>query len=310
MTIPFEGVSLADQKSWYSELQDLGYTDLWSAEVNGLDAFVPLAVAAEHAPRMNLGTAVVPVYTRGPGLLAMSAAAIAELAPGRFSIGIGTSSDVIVERWNGIAFDEPFKRVRDTIRFLRAAFRGEKVDGEFETFATKGFRLGRPLPVPPDILVAALRPGMLKLASAEADGAITNWLSASDVKQVAATMGEGKTLAARIFVIPSEDAAMARMVGKIAISQYLNVAVYAAFHEWLGRGDDLKPMWEKWKEGDRSGATESIPDHVVDDLIVHGSAGQCKEHIMRYAENGIDVPIMMLIPTGYDMQKAVRELAP
>src|SRR2546421_9212018 len=134
MTIPFDGIPLADHRSWLEELAELGYTDLWSSEANGTDGFTPLAMAAAWVPSMRLGVAIVPAYTRGPGLLAQSVAAMAEAAPGRFAFGIGTSSNVIVERWNDIPFDEPYKRTRDMVRFLRQALTGDKVDAEFDTF--------------------------------------------------------------------------------------------------------------------------------------------------------------------------------
>src|SRR5688572_24145061 len=122
VTIPFDGVPLHEQRPWIEEAAALGYTDVWSAEANGTDGFTPLALAATWAPELRLGVAVLPVFLRGPALLAMSAAAMAEAAPGRFALGIGTSSDTIVERWNGIPFEKPYQRTRDTIRFLRAAF--------------------------------------------------------------------------------------------------------------------------------------------------------------------------------------------
>ena len=126
------------------------------------------------------------------------------------------------------------------------------------------------MPEQPPILVAALREGMLKLAGREGDGAIINWLSADDVKTVVPHVGADKEIVARIFVFPIDDAGMARAVGKRAIASYLTVPVYAAFHEWLGRGDELKDLWRLWKEGDRKAAADSIPDHVVDELLVWG----------------------------------------
>src|SRR5438045_3012566 len=221
MTIPFDGLPLHEQRSWFEELADLGYTDVWSSEAGGTDAFIPLALASAWAPSLRLGTAIVPAFTRGPGLMAMSVATMAEAAPGRFALGIGTSSDVIVERWNGIPFDEPYKRTRDMVRFLRKALTGEKVDEQYDTFTVRGFRLGRPPEVQPPILVGALRPGMLRLAGREGDGATINWPSADDVKQVVPHVGEGKEVVARIFVCPSEDADAVRSMGRYAISAYL-----------------------------------------------------------------------------------------
>src|SRR5690606_40662561 len=93
-------------------LSTLGYTDVWSSESNGTDGFTPLALASQWNPTVRLGPAVVPVYTRGPALLAQQAATLAGLAPGRFVLGIGTSSETIVPRWNGIPFDEPYQRPR------------------------------------------------------------------------------------------------------------------------------------------------------------------------------------------------------
>jgi probable F420-dependent oxidoreductase len=310
ITVPFDDVPLGEHPAWFERLDDLGYTDVWTGEANSADGFTPLALAAVASSRLRLGTAVVPVYTRGPGLLAMQAATLAELAPGRFALGVGSSSDVIVERWNASPFIEPYKRVRDTVRFLRAALSGEKVDAEFETFSVRGFRLGRRLERPPDILVAALRPGMLRLAGREADGAIINWLSAEDVRRVVPEVGEGKEIVARIFVCPTDDADRARMVGRIGIAAYLNVGVYAAFHQWLGRGPLLEGMWEAWRTGDRKGAVAAIPDEVVDALVVYGSPEECRDHVRRYVANGVTVPVLAVLPGGDDLAKAVEYLSP
>ncbi|MDZ7675873.1 MAG: LLM class F420-dependent oxidoreductase [Acidimicrobiales bacterium] len=315
MTVPFEG-PLHAQADRFRELVDLGYTDAWSAEADGHDGFTPLALASVWAPELRLGTAIIPAFTRGPACLAQSVGSLAQAAPGRFAIGLGTSSDVIVERWNGIPFEEPYKKIRDVIRFLRAAMSGEKVTGDYDTFSVKGFRLGAMPPEPVPIVVAALRAGMLRLAGREGDGAIINWLSADDVKTVepivqgAAPDGEEREIVARIFCAPVDDPELVYQSAKFAIAAYLNVPVYAKFHEWLGRGDQLAGMWEKWKEGDRKGALEAIPNSLVDELVVHGPPEKCREHIQRYIDNGVTTPALMPLPFGYDMAQAVRDLAP
>jgi probable F420-dependent oxidoreductase len=313
ITFPFDGISLPDQRPIVESLPDLGYTDLWSAESNGRDGLTPLALASVWAPALRLGVAILPVYTRGPATLAMSAATMAEAAPGRFVLGIGTSSNVIVERWNGVPFEEPYKRVRDTLRFLKASMGGEKVTETYDTFAINGFRMGFTPPQPPTILVAALREGMLRLAGREADGAITNWLAPSDVPTVSKALAEGgpdKELAARIFVAPTADKETARGVGRFAIAAYLTVPVYRAFHEWLGRKELMQPMQDAWAAGDRKGALAAIPDELVDDIVVHGDPAACRERVAEYAANGITTPVMAVLPVGVDPATAVRELAP
>jgi probable F420-dependent oxidoreductase len=314
MTVPLDGVPLSEQADWFRELADLGYTDVWSSEANGTDAFTPLALASAWAPSLRLGTAIVPAYTRGPGLLAMSAAALAEAAPGRVVLGIGTSSDVIVERWNDIPFEQPYQRTRDVVRFLRSALRGEKMSEEYDTFTVRGFKLGRVPEVAPQIMVAALREGMLRLAGRESDGAIVNWLSAEDVARVAPIVqdagGGGTEVVARIFVCPSDDAETVRGMGRFAIAAYLNVPVYRAFHEWLGRGDQLQGMWDAWAAGDRKAALAAIPDQVVDDLIVHGPPEACREQIGRYFDNGVTTSTLAVMPFGVDPRQAARDVSP
>jgi alkanesulfonate monooxygenase SsuD/methylene tetrahydromethanopterin reductase-like flavin-dependent oxidoreductase (luciferase family) len=117
-------------------------------------------------------------------------------------------------------------------------------------------------------------------------------------------------LAARIFVCPTEDADSARALGRMLISTYLTVPAYAAFHDWLGRGEALAPMHEAWAAGDRKAANKLVPDEVVDELVVHGSVEQCRAKVARYAANGVDTPIIALLPTGVDQFDLVRALAP
>ena len=117
-------------------------------------------------------------------------------------------------------------------------------------------------------------------------------------------------VAARLFVIPTEDADLARMIGRRMITAYLNVDAYANFHRWLGRGPALEPMWEAWAAGDRKRALEVIPDEVVDDLIIHGSYAQCRAHIARYVDAGVNIPALAVIPFGVDLPEAIEALSP
>jgi probable F420-dependent oxidoreductase len=314
ITIPFDGIPLHAHKEWFAGLRELGYTDVWSAEVDGSDGFTPLALAAAWEPELKLGVAITPAYTRGPALLAQSVASIADAAPGQFAFGLGASSEIIVASWNGLAFENQYRRIRDTLRFLKLALTGDKVTEQYETFSVKGFRLARlPEQLPP-LYLAALRPGMLHLAGKEADGAILNWLSAEDVAksvaEVEAAGGPGKEIVARIFVIPTDDADLARMVGRRMITAYLNVEAYAEFHRWLGRGPALQPMWDAWSAGDRKGALAAIPDDVVDALVVHGSVAECRAHVRRYMDNGVTVPALAVIPIGIELADAVAGLSP
>ncbi len=298
LTIPLIGAPLPAHAELVRALPRFGYTDAWSAETNGADAFTPLALASAWEPTLRLGTAIVPAFTRGPALIAMSAATMAAAAPGRFVLGLGASSPVIVGNWNGIEFDQPYRRTRDVLRVVKSALAGERVDGEFDTFAIRRFKLEQAPAEAPPVLLAALRSQMLRLAGREADGAILNWLAAYDVAQcLEAVDNPGADVVARIFVCPTADADYARTLGRTLVSTYLTVPAYAAFHDWLGRGDALRGMHNRWTAGDRAGAAAAIPDEVVDDLVLHGTPEQCREQVRAYADAGVKTPVIALLPT-------------
>ncbi len=206
-------------------------------------------------------------------------------------------------------FEKPFARTRDVLRFLRRALTGEKVTEQYETFQIEGFRLGAVPETPPPILVAALRPRMLRLAGEEGDGAIVNWLSAEDCARVAPYVGD-KEIVARIFVVPSDDFAAVRAFAVRQIASYLTVGAYAAFQAWLGRGPALQPMWDAWEAGDRARALEVIPDEVVDDLIVWGTPERIRTGVERYAEHGVTTTAPAIMGSGPDLRRTIDALAP
>lgn len=299
ITLPF-GAPLARHRPIVERLVGTGYTDLWTAETARTDAFTPLVAAAGWHDGPRLGTAITSVFARGPGALAMTIAGLCELAPARVAVGLGASSAGMVEGWHDRAFERPASRTIDTIRFLRRALAGEKVSDTFDTFSVKGFALERPPVEPPPLLVAALRPRMLRAAGAEADGVVLNWLSSGDVGRVVpvvegAAGGARREIVARIFVCPSSDADAVRAAARRLIAGYLTVPVYADYHRWLGRGDALGELWERWAAGDRKGAASAVPDAVVDELIGHGDADSCAAFVAAYADAGVTTPVVKVL---------------
>lgn len=99
-------------------------------------------------------------------------------------------------------------------------------------------------------------------------------------------------------------------MGRYAIAAYLTVPVYAAFHRWLGRGDQLAGLWARWGQGDRKGPLAEIPDAVVDELIVHGPPEACRERPAAYIDGGVTTLALAPLPVGDDRRRAVRDLAP
>ena len=110
LTLPLPGCRLPIRGAG-QRAEAAGYTDIWSGETAGPDGFTPLSLSAAWTERMRLGTGIVGVFQRGPALLAQEAAALADASGGRFVLGLGSSSDRIVEGWNGIPFEKPLTKV-------------------------------------------------------------------------------------------------------------------------------------------------------------------------------------------------------
>jgi probable F420-dependent oxidoreductase len=305
LTVPFTGVPLSAQAPLFAAAEAAGYDDLWSGETaTGHDGFTPLVVAATATERMRLVTGIVNPFTRGPGVLAQHAAALQQLSGGRFALGLGASSDVIVGRFNGIEFTRPLSRVREAVQRLRPVLSVPAERG------FGGLRLEHPVAEPVPILLAALRPRMLALAAEIADGAFTNFLPLSGTRAVADAFGApGKELACRFFWIaqPGDEGLP---VARYMLAAYGSVPVYTAFFDWLGFGERVAPMAEAWHAGDRARALELVPDELVREIFVFGSPDAARDRLAAFADRGITTSVVTPIADPARLPELIRALAP
>jgi probable F420-dependent oxidoreductase len=311
LTIPFPGVSLPEHEPLLRRADALGYDDLWSGEATGYDGFTPLALASAWTERARLGTGVVNPYTRGPALMAQTAAALADASGGRFVLGIGASSDRIVERWNGIPFEKPLTRVREAVQALRPVFAGERGGG--------GFKLEVAPAEPIPIYVAALRGRMLRLAGEIGDGAWVNFLPLSGVEQVVGKVREGEQAAGRepgtvdivcrFFNVPAPPEQGLPFV-RFMFAAYATVPVYAEYFRWLGFAEQIDPMVEAWEAGDRERAVELVPEDLARDVFVFGSPDEQRERLAAYADKGITTMCLTPIAPPEAVPGWIEAMAP
>jgi probable F420-dependent oxidoreductase len=304
LTVPFTGVGLADNDELYKRAESAGYTDLWSGETNGPDGFSPLVLGAAWTEKVRLGTGVVGVMQRGRALLAQEAAAVADASGGRFALGIGASSDRIIEGWNAMPFEKPLTKMSETIDFLRTALSGERADG--------GFKLERPPQERVPIIVAALRGKMLRLAVEKGDGAFTNFLPLEGLPKVAEQLEgapEGFELLCRFFCIPGEREQV-EPLARFMFSSYITVPVYEAFYRWLGYGDRIDEMVEAWNAKDRERAAAAAPWDLIEEMFIFGSPEQMRERLEAFVEGGITLPVITPITTPDKLGELIDALAP
>jgi probable F420-dependent oxidoreductase len=304
LTLPITGIPLHAQEEIVRGAEAAGYTDLWSGETNGPDGFTPLALAAAWTERVRLGTGVVGVLTRGRALLAQQAAAMQDASEGRFALGIGASSDRIVEGWNGIAFEKPLSRVSESLDFLNTVMTGERGPGGFKLEAA-------PDPKIP-IIVAALRGKMLALAVEKADGAFTNFLPLGGLPKVAAGIEAappGFELLCRFFCLPGEREQI-EPLARFMFSSYITVPVYEKFYRWLGYGDQIDAMVEAWNAKDREKAAAAAPWELIEDTFVLGTPDQMRARLDAYVAGGITLPVLTPITTPDKVGDLIEALAP
>ena len=322
LTIPLFGYTLREHGDIVREAEELGYTDLWSFETAGIDGFSPLVYAAAFAQRARLGTAIVSAYTRGPSTLAMSAAAVEQAAPGRFVLGIGSSTEAIVTGWNGIPFSRPVSTVRETIRRVRQALNGERM--ALSEGARGAFKLDARPSTPVPIYGGALRAGMLRMVGEVADGVVINFLPPSAVPTVIAELRAGASAAGRdpdaldvvcrhmLCADGLDDET--RAVGRFVLAVYVTSPPYEAFLRWIGMGELIDPVLERWRSGDRAGALAAMSDELLTSLMVVGDVDQCRERLEEYRAAGVRVPCIAPFSGRQDARgsvlRAMRELSP
>ena len=318
LTPPIEVTGLGPAVDLCVRAEGLGYTDVWTAEVGGADAFAPLAAVATRTSRVRLGVACVPVFTRPPALVAMSAAGLQALSGGRFALGVGASSPAIVDGWMGVPYDRPLTRVREYVEILREALAGRKVSFDGDTVRTEGFRLQvDPGPAPVPIHVAALGPKMCRLAGQVADGVLFFLMTPDGVRQALAEVAEGASGAGRdpaqleafirLPVAVDEPEDLVRLMGRRVLTGYAMVPAYNASLSRQGFDAEARAIADAWSAGHRDRATELFTPEMFDELFVHGDAAAVRARIQAYRDAGVTIPTVMLISfAGSPEERAER----
>lgn len=279
-----------------------GYTDVWSAEAGGPDGLTPLAAIASQCPTLRLGTAILPVFTRPAALMAMGAATLQHLSGGRFVLGIGTSSSIIVGKWMGIPFVDPVRRTRETVAVLREALSGKKISHTSKAFSSEGFRLGMDPPAEVPIYLAALGPKMLRLAGEVADGVVLWLFTPEGMRDAVAQVHEGAKAAgrdpasidvvARIIVAIDEDPQFLRYMLKRMATTYAMVDVYNASLTRQGFEAEAAAIRSAWNGGDREGAVEAVTDEMIERIFVFGDREMCREKLGFFRDAGLKTPVL------------------
>lgn len=294
-----------------------GYTDAWWGDGGAPDALTTTAYLATHTKTLRFGVAVTPVYTRTPAVLAATANALGQILPGRFVMGLGSSSHNMMDGWHGIPLEKPLTRVRETVVMVRSMLAGEKSNFDLETLQSHGYRQA-PLEQPVPLYPAALRPKMIEMAAEVGDGVVFNLWPKKALPKMIEHVKVGAERAGkdwrevevvnRHMVLVTDDKEAARDRFRAAFAPYYATPVYNSFLAWAGYTDAAKTISEGWAEKDRAKTGGALADSLIDDIAIIGSEAECRERLQWCAETGIHTHIIAPLG-GATGEEAARTFA-
>ncbi|MDP6377018.1 MAG: LLM class F420-dependent oxidoreductase [Pseudomonadales bacterium] len=306
VTLP-AGPRLTDTIARLQWAEDNGYPDAWFSDAGAPDSLTQVAAIAHHTRNIRIGVAVTPVYTRTPTVLAATANVINQLLPGRFIMGLGSSSETIMGAWNGIEVDKPVTRVKETAIMVRSMLKGEKSDFDGVTLKSKGYRQA-PAENPPPIYLAALRPKMIEMAAEFGDGVIFNlWPSSALPKMMehvkigaerAGKNWEDVEIVNRAMVLCTDDKVMGRNLFRAAFAPYYATPVYNKFLAWSGHGNAADVITEGWAAKDRDKTTGALSDELIDEIAIIGNEEEIRQRIQQDADGGVHTHIVAPMAAG------------
>lgn len=278
-----------------------GFDDAWFSDAMAPDSLTLAAAVAQHATRLRIGVAVTPVYSRTPAVLAATANVLGQLLPGRFVLGLGSSSQAIVERFNGVPLEKPLTRVKETAQIVRAMLAGEKSDFNLTTLRSHGYRQ-QPMAHPPPIYLAALRPKMIEMAAEHGDGVVFNLWPQKALPRMMEHVAIGARRAGkrvedveivnRSLVMVTDDRAAARNRFREQYAPYYANPVYNEFLKWAGYKDEAEGVAAGWAARDRALSTGALTDEIADAVAIIGTAEEVRAQVRANAAAGIDTTII------------------
>ncbi|MFG2973780.1 LLM class F420-dependent oxidoreductase [Streptomyces sp. NPDC048331] len=313
-------------------LESAGLDAVWVAEAWGFDSPTIMGYLAARTERLKIGSAILNVYSRTPGLIAQTAAGLDALSGGRAMLGLGASGPQVVEGWHGMPYDKPLGRTRETVELCRRIWRRETIDHHGITHMPlppdRGTGLGKPLkiltrPVRPTVpvYIASLGPVNVRMTAEIADG----WLPTLFIPEKAAAVWGGplaegtaerapelgplQTVAGGLLAIGA-DAAAVRDLARPQIALYVGGmgAVGKNFYNDLavayGYEEEARRIQELYLAGRKRDAAAAVPDEFCELMTLCGPEGYVRERVEAFREAG--VTMLNVTPVGPEPAKLIE----
>jgi len=306
--------------------EDLGYDSIWIPEAWAYEQFQLLTEIALATKSIGLATGIANVFSRTPGLLAMSAATLDEISGGRAILGLGTSGKTVVENFHGVKYEKPLTRLKETVAIARVLWRGDRLTPEISTLADlRHFKLEmKPLRRDIPVFIASLQEKAIREIGRIADGWVPTFWPYKHFADGLALVAEGARevgrdpkdieLAPFMAVVPMDDAGFARSMIKPLVAFYIGgmgVYYHALFCRY-GFKENADLVRELYNSGDRKKASAAVSDELIDAIAICGPPAYCRERMAEWREYGVRRALLNL-PQGAPFELVemfLRELAP
>jgi len=337
MQVPYGGTpaELAAAAARVAELERAGLDIVWVAEAYSFDAPSFMGYLAARTEHIHIGSAILPIYTRTPTLLAMTAAGIDALSDGRCILGLGASGPQVIEGFHGVAYDAPLGRTREVIDICRQVWRRERVAHDGVHYHVplppdRGTGLGKALklinhPVRPaiPIYVASLGPKNVELTAEVADGWLPLFYLPEKAGEVfgeslakgAANRSPGlgplEVVAGGLVAI-GDDVAPLRDLMRPTVALYVGGMgargrnFYNALARRYGYEAEAAQIQDLYLDGKKQEAEAAVPDEFLEKMSLVGPAGYVKERLAAFAEAGVTV--LNVNPVGADPVRTIEQL--
>ena len=273
---------------------------VWIPETWGMENFSILSLASKENTFSKIGSSIINIYSRSPSLIAMGAATIDTISNRRLVLGLGTSSQPLVEDFHGDKFERPLKRMEECVEIIRLILSGKLLNYDGEIFSLRNFSL---LIKPPrntiPIYLAAVNQKMVELAWKIADGVIFYLRPKSEIKSTLAKMQKQKNIDTSLQIITcvNDDSEKAMTRAKKTLAFYISVGkIYREFLASNGFENETKNIFEEYKKTDLVNNYELVPESMVNELCIAGTPNKCKSQLKQFRETGIDLPIIQFNP--------------
>lgn len=275
---------------------------VWVPETWGMENFSMLSTVSNKLESPKIGSSIINIYSRSPTLIAMGAATVDTISNGRLVLGLGTSSEPIVENFHGQDFKNPLIRMEEYVQIIKKSLSGEKIDFNGKIYSLKNFSL---LIKPPrkniPIYLAAVNQKMMDLCWKIADGVIFYLRPLTELENTIKKMQSNRKIdvSCQLITCVSNDVDKAIERVKKTLAFYVSVGeIYRKFLSKNGFENEAKNIFEEYKKSGLKSNYELVPESMLEQLCIYGAPEDCVKKLKRFYNAGVNLPIIQFNPVG------------